>query len=310
MVPAHRLARARLVGVPRAGARYGRAALRSLRAIGRLLRPRASIQAFAEVGRLLLRNRALTFEMTRRDIRGEHAGQVFGTSWGVIQPLAMMALYAFIFGVVFRVRVGGTVELPRDFTVYLLSGLIPWLAVLQAMGKSASAITDSAHLVKQSVFTLEILPVTRAIAAALPLVVGVAFVLVYMPFAVGGLPTTVVLVPVLIAFQVVAMAGLALGLAAVGVFVRDVKQVIPIFALLGIFVLPIVYLPTAVPELFRPIIYANPFSYLVWTWQDALYFGRFEHPWAWVVFLLGSVFLFVSSYRLFRKLKPYFGDVL
>jgi lipopolysaccharide transport system permease protein len=284
--------------------------VRTLGALLRLLHPGASAQAFREVTRLLLRNRTLTAELTRRDIRGEHAGQIFGAAWGVIQPLAMMALYAFIFSVVFRVRVGGTLELPRDYTVYLLSGLIPWLACVQAMGKSTTAVTDSGNLVKQTVFTLELVPITRALASALPLVVGLAFVLVYMPFAEGGVPWTLVLVPLLVAFQALAMAGLALGLSAVGAFVRDLKQVIPIVALLGIFVLPVVYLPSSVPELFRPVLYLNPFSYLVWTWQDALYYGRFEHPWAWAVFLAGSVFLFVSSYRLFRKLKPYFGDVL
>ena len=310
MVPADPHPPAGLAGAPGAGARLGRAATRTIAALGRLLHPAASVQAFGEVGRLLFRNRMLTAEMTRREIRGEHAGHVLGSSWGIVQPLALMALYAFVFGVVFRVRVGGTFELPRDFTVYMLSGLVPWLALIQALGKSVTAINVNSQLVKGSLFPLEILPVTSALAAALPLLVGVAFIVVYTLAAEGGLPATILLVPVVFAFQLVAMAGLAFALSAVGVFVRDVRQIVPIVSLLGIFVLPIVYLPTAVPEVFQPVLYANPASYLVWTWQDVLYFGRFEHPWAWAVFMVGSVLLFVTSYRLFRKLKPHFGDVL
>jgi lipopolysaccharide transport system permease protein len=310
VIPADGHPPAGLAGATRAGRRWARAGAAALTGLARLLHPRATLQAFREVGGLLARHRTLTLEMTRREIRGEHAGQILGSSWGIVQPLVMMALYAFVFGVVFQVRVGDTFELPRDFTVYLLSGLVPWLALLQAVGRGVTAVSVNGPIVKQSLFPLELLPVASALAAALPLAVGVSFVVVYTLVAEGGLPATVLLVPLLIAVQLCAMVGLAFALSAIGVFVRDVKQVVPVISLLGIFVLPIVYLPSAVPEIFQPILYLNPASYMVWAWQDALYFGRFEHPWSWLVFGLGSLLLFVTSYRLFRKLKPHFGDVL
>jgi lipopolysaccharide transport system permease protein len=74
--------------------------------------------------------------------------------------------------------------------------------------------------------------------------------------------------------------------------------------------MPIVYLPEWVPPLFKPVIYVNPFSYMTWVYQDMLYFGRFEHPWAWLAFVVGSILVFAFGYRVFRRLKPHFSSAL
>jgi lipopolysaccharide transport system permease protein len=65
-----------------------------------------------------------------------------------------------------------------------------------------------------------------------------------------------------------------------------------------------------VPSVFKPLLYANPFSYMIWCYQDVLYFGRFAHPFAWIVFMAFSMLSLYVGYRVFKKLKPYFGNVL
>jgi lipopolysaccharide transport system permease protein len=89
-----------------------------------------------------------------------------------------------------------------------------------------------------------------------------------------------------------------------------VKDFLQIFVTYGIYILPIFYLPDWVPAAFKPFLYLNPFSYMVWCYQDALYFGRIEHPWAWPIFFVGSVGALLIGYRVFRRLKPQFGNVL
>jgi lipopolysaccharide transport system permease protein len=274
-----------------------------------LLDPRPYVRAFAEVVRILLRNRTLMREVVRRELRGQHSGLLLGRLWGVIQPLFLMLVYTVIFGLVFRARTGNSVELPRDYSVYILSGMVPWLAFVQAMARGSGAITDNAALVKQTVFQLEVLPVARAATLVVPLAVGLAFVAV-LTAATSGLPVTFLLVPVLLLLELVAMAGAAFCLSAVGALVRDVRELVQILSVIGIFVLPIVYLPGSVPRAFQPVLYANPFSYVIWCFQDAIYFGRFEHPWAWPAFGVGTLIVFAVGYRIFRHIQPLFGNVL
>ena len=266
--------------------------------------------AFVDVVRILTRNRALTLEIARRELRGQHAGLLLGRFWGVLQPLFLMALYAFVFGVVFRVRIGDTVELPRNYTIYILSGMVPWLAFVQSMTRGATSIVDNAPLVKQTVFNVELLPVARAAVSVVPLAVGILFVGIITAGYYRALPATFLLVPLLVVLQFVAMAGAAFALAAVGTFVRDIREVVQLLSVIGVFVLPIVYLPSAIPGPFEPLLYLNPFSYVIWAYQDAIYYGRFEHPWAWGAFGVGAFLLFALGYRLFRKVRPFFGNVL
>jgi lipopolysaccharide transport system permease protein len=96
----------------------------------------------------------------------------------------------------------------------------------------------------------------------------------------------------------------------VGAYFRDLKDFMQIYCVVGIYLMPVAYLPQWVPDTVRPLLYCNPFSYMVWCFQDVCFFGRLEHPWAWPVFLVGSVLLFLLGARVFRKLKVGFGSAL
>jgi lipopolysaccharide transport system permease protein len=275
-----------------------------------VFRLRGYAVALSELARTVRERRALAAELTKRSLLGEHSGNALGAFWGLAQPLFLMLLYAFIFSVVFRVKVGGTFELPRDFTVYMLAGLVPWLAFQTSLLRATSSIAGNANLVKQVVFDVSLLPLSATLAAVVPLLLGLGFVAAYTLGVDGGLPWTYVLLPAVVLLQVGAMAGIGFALAAVGAFFRDIRELVQMFVLAAIFVMPIVYLPGSVPGGFDEIIWANPFTYMVWCYQDVLYFGRIEHPWAWVVFAALSVGSLAAGYRLFRRVRPYFANVL
>ncbi|MGH8643141.1 MAG: ABC transporter permease [Gammaproteobacteria bacterium] len=276
----------------------------------RILNPVDNARAAAEAVRVLTTHLPLSIEMARRELRSQYAGQMLGTWWAVGHPLFMMAVFVFIFSVVFKVRIGGTYELPLDYITYLLSGLVPWLSFQQVMTKACTVLTGNTNLVKQVVFPLEVLPATAVAVNLLPLVIGFVVLVVYVIIRNGALPASYALLPILLMLQVVAMLGLAFAFAAVGVFLRDLKDFVQVFVVAGVYLMPIFYLPEWVPSLFKPLLYVNPFSYMSWCYQDALYFGRIEHPWAWWVFAVGSVVAFVGGYRSFRWLRPYLGSAL
>lgn len=274
----------------------------------RLLRGNAS--AFREILRLLTKHHDLTLEMARREISDRYVGQAFGMVWAVGHPLFMIGVYVFIFAFVFKTKVGGTLDMPLDYTTYILAGLVPWMAFQDSMSKSCSAVTANAGLVKQVVFPLEILPAKGVLASLVSALVSMLILLGYVLITQGGGFLTYLLLPLLIVLQILSMLGISYALAAVGAYFRDMKDFVQLFCIAGIYLMPVFYLPEMVPSLFKPLLYLNPFSYMIWCYQDVIYFGRFQHPVAWFVFPLMSILVFVIGYRLFRKLKNGFGNVL
>lgn len=274
-------------------------------------RPRSSLfSSTIQVTRLVWEQRVLLYQLTKREIDDPYAGQMFGRLWAYIHPLFLMAVYLFVFGVVFKTKLGGTYEMPRDYTTYILSGLVPWLTFQTNLAKSCNAILGNASLVKQVVFPIEILPVKTVLATLLSQLLFVLIICIHVIFKYKSLPTTYLLLPYLIVVQTIFSIGLAYFLSAVGVFIKDLKDVVTLFTVASIYLLPVVYLPQWVPAIFKPFLYINPFSYLIWCFQDALYYGRFMHPWAWILLPLFALSAYVIGISIFRNFKHVFGDAL
>ena len=259
---------------------------------------------------LLTRHRQLTFAMARREIADRYAGQSLGILWAIIHPIVIMGVYVFIFAYVIKMKVGGTQELPLDYTAYLLSGLIPWMCFQESMSKASVVIVNNANLVKQVVFPIEVLPVKVVIASLFSMLISLVILMLYVLMVNHSIPRTYLLLPVLLLFQMALMIGINYMLSAIGAYFRDVKDFVQIFNTIGLYLVPIFYLPDQVPSIFRPLLYCNPFSYIIWCYQDVLYFGRLVHWWAWLVFFCFAVSALLAGYRTFRKLKTMLGNVL
>ena len=175
-------------------------------------------------------------------------------------PLFQMLLYIFLFAMVFKQRIGGTQESPRDYTVYILSGLIAWLSIVPVLTATCVSITSNANLVKQFNFELEILPIKEVISGMVFWFVGVSRMIAYTIVVYRELPWTYVLLPVVFAIHLVMMIGISWGLSAITVYFRDLKDVVAVAATLGVYLLPVVYLPTWVPRIFEPLIYVVSFQ--------------------------------------------------
>lgn len=276
--------------------------------VRRYLDPRA----YALVGRefldLLRHHRELILEFTRRDLVDRHSNQFLGPMWVFVRPMFVAALYIFIFSFVFKARASTTRELPLDHTAYILAGILPWLAFQTSMNRSCTLITGNAALLKDFVFRIELLPVQTALSAVAGQFLGTLLLLAYVSLFHGTVYTSWMLLPVVVALQIAAMIGVAFILSALTVVIRDLIEIVQMFSMVGIFVTPIVYQPDWIPAAFKPVLYLNPFSYMVWCYQDVLYYGAIAHPLAWVVFATLSVGILLAGYRLFRYTKPYFGD--
>jgi lipopolysaccharide transport system permease protein len=275
-----------------------------------ILNPVTAFRASSEAVRFILKHSRLIFEMSRGDLTGRYRGQFFGSVWVIVHPLAFTLLYLFLFGVVFLQRIGGTHELPLDYTAYMLSGLIPWLAFQTSMTTAVGSIINNSALVKQFIFPIEILPIRDVVSSLVTWIVGIVSTLIYILISQQVVMTTWIMLPILFIMQFLAMVGVAFMLSTVAVFFRDVKEIVQLFTLIAMFILPIVFLPGWVPDVFRPLLWVNPFTYMIYAYQDVIYFGRFEHPFAWFIFSGWTLLVFGGGYRLFQRTKPVFGSLL
>jgi lipopolysaccharide transport system permease protein len=274
------------------------------------LNPRANIGAIRELAELFTKRRQLTFEMARRELSDRYVGQFCGLFWTVGHPLILIAVYVVVFGYIFKSKLGGTQEMPYDYTSYLLSGIIPWLAFQESMAKASTVIINSSALVKQVVFPIEVLPV-KCVLATLPaqLVLLVAMILRFIVIHKVAL-WTYLLIPYLVLAQLLAMIGIGYFLSAISVFFRDTKDFVQIVCLIGFYLIPAIYAPGFLPPWYQMLLNFNPFSHFIYCWQDALYFGRFNHIWSWPIMFILSLGIFAIGYRVFRKFKLMFGNVL
>jgi lipopolysaccharide transport system permease protein len=292
--------------MPSSGAAWGNALMRLLRVFD----PVRVASATLDGTRLLLRHHRLALAMAHRELTSRYAGQALGAFWVVGHPLFQMLIFLLIFAVVFSVKIEQSVEMPRDYTVYILSGLVPWLSILPVLTASPLSIVSNSTLVKQFTFEIEVLPIKDVIITMVFWSVGIVIVIAYTLFAFHALPWTYLLLPLLLVLHVATMVGFAWLLSAISVFFRDLKDIITVLANMGVYILPVVYLPQWVPPAFKPFVYGNPLSSIIWMYQDVLYFGGIAHPFAWVVGILLALVAFSGGHRIFQRLRPMFGSAL
>ncbi|CAM5771649.1 ABC transporter permease [Bosea minatitlanensis] len=255
------------------------------------------------------RNRYLIAELVKRELKDRHVGQTLGVLWAYGHPLLLMLIYTFLFAYVFPTRFASTGGDQRDFAVNVLAGVLSWLAFQDILARSSTILASHTSLVKQIVFPVEVLPVKSAIATALPYSVALVFTIAYAAWS-GTLTLMVLTAPFLIVVQLLAMTGIALLLSVLGIFFRDLRDVVTVFCSVNLFAQPILYNPEALPPIMHRVFMLNPFSYQVWCWQDALYHGSFQHPAAWIIYPISALLTFAIGWATFSRLRPFLGDAL
>src|ERR1700686_1321054 len=145
-----------------------------------VLNPIVNLRAMLAFFAIIFRQRELTVEMTRREFSERYAGQMLGVIWGFAHPVVIIGVYIFIFMFVFQSRVDAADgQAPSSHAVYLLAGLVPWMAMAETLNKGTQVITSNANPVKQVIFPLEILPAKTVIATFVNEVILLAGVLIF-----------------------------------------------------------------------------------------------------------------------------------
>lgn len=259
----------------------------------------------------LRQHRQLIYQLTRREVIGRYKGSIMGLAWSFFTPLLMLAIYTFIFSVVFKARWGdGGEQSNTGFAVVMFTGMIVHALFAEALNRAPDVLHLHRNFVRKVVFPLEILPVVAIGAALFHTAVNLAVVLGAYVVYKGFVHWTAVFVPLVFLPLALLTLGLAWILASLGVYVRDLKQSVTIVTTVLLFLAPVFYPLSAVPPAFLPIIKANPVTFIVEQARMVIVWGYLPD---WRGLLVYSVLAGVvawAGYAWFQRTRKGFADVL
>ena len=262
----------------------------------------------------LWNNRMLILQMSRREVVGRYKGSVMGLLWSFLNPLFMLAVYTFFFAVVFKSRwdaaPSGGEESKTLFAVLLFVGMIVHGLFAEVLNRAPSLILGNVNYVKKVVFPLEILPVISMGSALFHSVVSLGVLLLVFVAFNHFLHWTVVFLPLIFLPLIIFTLGVAWMLASLGVFVRDVGQTIGLAMTVMMFLSPVFYPITALPERLRPWMLANPLTFIIEQARAVLIWGQMPNWSGLLIYTAVSTVVAWLGFAWFQKTRKGFADVL
>lgn len=259
----------------------------------------------------LWRHRDLIRQFTRREIEGRYRGSFLGLFWSFINPLILLLIYTFVFGVVFKARwPNARTDNLGEFAITLFCGMTAFNIFGEAIGKAPTLVVGVPNYVKKVVFPLEVLPVSTLGAALFHAGVSLVILVGANLLVGGGLPWTLVLLPLVLLPLLFLSLGLTWFLASLGVFIRDISYTIALVVQVLFFLTPILYAVENIPEPYRSLIELNPLTPIIENVRRVVLWGQ---PPSWLGIGLwscatGAVMLL--GYAWFMKTKKAFADVI
>jgi len=259
----------------------------------------------------LWRHHHLVWQLVRRDVLSRYRGLGMGMAWSVVNPLVMLLVYTFVFSGIMKSRWPGTKEdSSSEFAIMLLAGYVVYSLFSECVSRSPTLVLGHANFVKKVIFPLEILPwvtmgtaIFNAATTLLVLLLGIWYVQ-------GSVPVTALLFPLVIVPLIFTTIGLSSFLSATGVFYRDIGNVVSIALTILMFLSPIFYPLTAVPEAYRGWLSLNPLAYVIEDARKVLIRGQgIQWEW-WAIQFLVSYILALLGQWWFQKTRKGFADVL
>lgn len=212
---------------------------------------------------LPLRQRTLIWQFSRRDVLARYRGSLLGLGWTFLTPLMMLAVYTFVFRVVFKARWSDGSGGDFEFALQVYAGLIVFSLFAEVANRAPRLILDQPNLVKKVVFPLEILPWVAVLAGLFHLVLNLVVLLAAAAIAHGGWSLSALSLPLVVASYVPLLLGLSWFLAALGVFIRDVGQITALVVNLLMFLSPVFYPVSMLPAHWQPLLRANPLTPMI-----------------------------------------------
>jgi lipopolysaccharide transport system permease protein len=253
----------------------------------------------------LIRHRELLWSLTAREILVRYKQAALGIAWAILQPLVLMIVFAVFFGIFCKVPSEG---LP--YTIFFYLALVPWMFFSTALSFAVHSLSGNAYLISKVSFPREVLPLATVLAAGIDFLIGAALLVGMLLLYHIPLTWNALFIVPLFAVQVVFTTAISLVLSAVNVRYRDVRYVLPLLMQVWLYVSPVMYPVSVVPERLRFFYLLNPMAALIDAYRRSLGHGLRPHGTSLLIATVVSFLLLFLAYRGFKRAERTFADVI
>jgi homopolymeric O-antigen transport system permease protein len=253
----------------------------------------------------------LVRQLVKREVLGRYRGSMLGVGWSLVHPIVMLAVYTFVFSFVFKTRwEGGVGDDKLEFAIVLFCGMIVFNIFAESFNRSPTLILAQPSFVKKMVFPLEVLPVVTMLSALFHAAISFVVLLALMVAVKGLPPATVLFAPIVLIPYLLFCLGVAWFVSALGVYFRDIGQVAQVVVTALMFLSPLFYPVSALPEPLRPLFLLNPIAYPIEETRAVVLFGRLPDMRALALYAAFGLAAMWLGLLTFQRIRRGFADVI
>lgn len=253
----------------------------------------------------LFNARELLFSWTFREFRVRYSQSFMGAAWAIMQPLVLMVIFSFVFSFVLNINTG---DIP--YPVFSYVGTLPWTLFATSITFAVPSLVSNMNLVSKIYFPREVLPISSILVALVDF--AIAAVLLIPMFLIFRVPITwtIVFVPLILLIQTLLTLGISFFASAINVFFRDVRFIVPLALQVWMYLSPVIYPVTAVPEQWRWLYFLNPMAAIIDSYRRVLLMGQLP-DWPYLgLSAVVSLIVLVLGYRYFKNAERQFADLI
>jgi len=256
-------------------------------------------------------HRNLILALTRRDITGRYRGSLLGILWSFVNPLLMLGVYTFAFGVIFGARWAGGSDSKMEFAIILFAGMLIFNLFSECVNRASSLVVSHPSYVKKVVFPLEVLPPVALGSSLFHMLVSFSVWLMFYAIGFGWPSPAVLLLPVVMLPLLLFTIGISWFLASLGVYLRDVGHMVSSLVLMLLFLSAVFYPIESLPERLRtPLMVVNPLVFHVEICRQVMVWGKLPAWSSWSIYLVFGLAVTCLGFAWFQKTRRGFADVL
>lgn len=258
----------------------------------------------------LIKNRELILHMSKREIVQRYRGTIFGVSWSFLQPLIMLLVYTFVFHTVFKARWGTGESDQVQFATILFCGLIIYNIFAECINRAPTLILNNISYVKKIIFPLEILPWVAVVGSLFNALTSFIVLIIIFFLTNLTLHWTIIFLPIIIIPYIFFIMGITWTLSSLGVFMRDIGQLVAIFTSVFLFMTPVFYPLSAVPQKMQTVMKANPLTFFIEESRRVVLSGELPDWQNLLIYFAYSLFVAWIGFYWFQRTRKGFADVI